>query len=111
MLGRLEWFHGERWPRRKSGASSYTLTRLSLFLSFSFSLSLVSLGAVESERGQRGRGGRTWRLELLQWARTQAGCPWDEVTCMFAAQTGHLEMLKWAGPGRNYSSHLPTLVS
>ena len=32
---------------------------------------------------------------MLKWAR-ENGCPWDERTCMFAAEGGHLEVLKWA---------------
>jgi hypothetical protein len=24
------------------------------------------------------------------------GCPWDEMTCAFAALGGHLEVLQWA---------------
>ena len=34
-------------------------------------------------------------LEVLQWAR-QNGCPWDELTCAYAAAGGHLEVLQWA---------------
>jgi hypothetical protein len=34
-------------------------------------------------------------LDVLQWAR-QNGCPWDEETCAFAAQNGHLDVLQWA---------------
>jgi hypothetical protein len=25
-----------------------------------------------------------------------SGCPWDERTCRFAAEGGHLDILKWA---------------
>jgi hypothetical protein len=32
---------------------------------------------------------------MLQWARAN-GCPWDEFTCAYAAEGGHLEMLQWA---------------
>jgi hypothetical protein len=32
---------------------------------------------------------------VLQWARVN-GCPWDEYTCMHAAQGGHLAVLRWA---------------
>jgi len=32
---------------------------------------------------------------VLKWAR-ENGCPWDETTCAFAAEGGHLETLKWA---------------
>ena len=32
---------------------------------------------------------------MLQWAR-QNGCPWDWMTCTFAAKGGHLEVLQWA---------------
>ena len=31
----------------------------------------------------------------MKWAR-ENGCPWDEVTCAYAAQNGHLETLRWA---------------
>ena len=34
-------------------------------------------------------------LEILKWARAN-GCPWDEGTCEYAAHGGHLEGLKWA---------------
>ena len=34
-------------------------------------------------------------LEVLKWAR-ENGCPWDEDTCVYAAENGHLEVLKWA---------------
>ena len=34
-------------------------------------------------------------LEVLQWARTN-GCPWDKWTCSMAARGGHLKMLQWA---------------
>ena len=30
-----------------------------------------------------------------KWARTN-GCPWDEDTCAYAAEGGHLEVLQWA---------------
>ena len=32
---------------------------------------------------------------MLQWAH-ENGCPWDEGTCEYAAQGGHLEVLQWA---------------
>ena len=31
-------------------------------------------------------------MAVLQWAR-ENGCPWDEDTCSFAAEGGHLEVL------------------
>jgi len=34
-------------------------------------------------------------LEVLKWAR-ENGCPWYEKTCAYAAAGGHLEVLKWA---------------
>jgi hypothetical protein len=34
-------------------------------------------------------------LEVLQWLRAQ-GCPWDEMTCAYAASKGHLKILQWA---------------
>jgi hypothetical protein len=34
-------------------------------------------------------------LEILKWARDN-GCPWNELTCSYAAEHGHLEVLKWA---------------
>ena len=34
-------------------------------------------------------------LEVLKWARSN-GCPWNEKTCANAASGGHLEILKWA---------------
>ena len=34
-------------------------------------------------------------VSLLAWAR-ENGCPWDENTCMGAAEGGHLEVLQWA---------------
>jgi len=32
---------------------------------------------------------------VLKWAR-EHDCPWDEQTCAYADQYGHLEVLKWA---------------
>jgi len=32
---------------------------------------------------------------VLRWAREQ-GCPWNNLTCHFAAWGGHLAVLKWA---------------
>jgi len=32
---------------------------------------------------------------LLQWARAN-GCPCDMLTCSYAANGGHLEVLQWA---------------
>ena len=32
---------------------------------------------------------------MLQWAR-EHGCEWDELTCLYAAWGGHLEVLRWA---------------
>jgi hypothetical protein len=32
---------------------------------------------------------------VLKWAR-ENDCPWNEATCMKAAEAGHLEVLKWA---------------
>ena len=32
---------------------------------------------------------------MLKWAH-ENGCPWNEVTCAWAVERGHLEMLKWA---------------
>ena len=32
---------------------------------------------------------------MLQWAR-EKGCEWDEETCEYAAEGGHLEVLRWA---------------
>ena len=48
-------------------------------------------GEVELVRRRvRARGG-------LEWARAHAvGCPWDEGTCKYAVQGGHLELLVWA---------------
>ncbi len=34
-------------------------------------------------------------LEVLKWAR-ENNCPWDKLTCSYAASNGHLEVLKWA---------------
>jgi uncharacterized protein YabN with tetrapyrrole methylase and pyrophosphatase domain len=34
-------------------------------------------------------------LEVLKWAR-ENGCPWNKDTCMNATREGHLEVLKWA---------------
>ena len=34
-------------------------------------------------------------LEVLQWARAN-GYPWDKWTCSYAAKGGHLEVLQWA---------------
>ena len=34
-------------------------------------------------------------VERLAWAK-ERGCPWDEGTCYYAAEGGHLEVLKWA---------------
>ncbi len=31
---------------------------------------------------------------MLQWARAN-GCPWDDDTCMHAAEGGHLALLAW----------------
>ena len=33
-------------------------------------------------------------LEVLRWARAH-DCPWDANTCRGDAQGGHLEVLKW----------------
>jgi len=34
---------------------------------------------------------------MLQWARAQTPpAPWDEDTCQYAAQAGHLPVLQWA---------------
>src|ERR1700688_2361817 len=35
------------------------------------------------------------QFNILKWAR-ENGCPWDEVTCAYAALNGHLDILKWA---------------
>jgi hypothetical protein len=32
---------------------------------------------------------------MLKWAH-ENDCPWNEVTCMFAAEEGRLDVLKWA---------------
>jgi len=32
---------------------------------------------------------------VLRWAR-EHDCPWDDGTCEFAAEGGHLEVLQWA---------------
>jgi hypothetical protein len=34
-------------------------------------------------------------LDVLRWAR-EHGCPWDERTCTYASYRGHLEVLRWA---------------
>ena len=34
-------------------------------------------------------------LEVLKWARAK-GCPWDDNTCAWAALNGHFEVLEWA---------------
>jgi hypothetical protein len=34
-------------------------------------------------------------VERLAWAKAN-GCPWEENTCAFAAQGGHLNVLMWA---------------
>ena len=36
---------------------------------------------------------------MLQWARAN-GCPWDEWTCTYAANGGHLEVLQWLRANR-----------
>jgi len=43
----------------------------------------------------RGRNNTKGHLAVLKWAR-ENGCPWDENTCLFAAEQGHLSVLKWA---------------
>jgi hypothetical protein len=32
---------------------------------------------------------------VLKWAHAN-GCQWNECTCAYAAENGHLDMLKWA---------------
>ena len=34
-------------------------------------------------------------LDVLKWAR-ENGCEWDSWTCSNATQNGHLDVLKWA---------------
>ena len=34
-------------------------------------------------------------LELVKWLRGE-GCPWDWMTCFWAADKGHVEVLRWA---------------
>ena len=38
---------------------------------------------------------RTGKLEILQWVRENR-CPWDARTCSAAAKYGHLHILQWA---------------
>ena len=33
-------------------------------------------------------------LEVLKWLRAE-GCPWDEWACAWALRGGHLEVLEW----------------
>jgi len=45
----------------------------------------------------------------LQWAR-ERDCPWDDWTCKYAAEEGHLEVLRWAidhgcPGGEDYEHH------
>src|ERR1700722_9459897 len=35
-----------------------------------------------------------WTIETLEYFQAN-GCPWDEMTCAYAAGGGHLEVLKW----------------
>ena len=37
----------------------------------------------------------SWRLGILQWARSN-GCEWDASLFVVAAKRGHLEILQWA---------------
>lgn len=41
------------------------------------------------------RAAESGNLEMLKWAR-RLGCPWDKRICELAAEGGHLEVLKWA---------------
>jgi len=34
-------------------------------------------------------------LEMMQWLYNH-GCPWDALTCAYAARSGHLRVLQWA---------------
>src|SRR6202166_70152 len=34
------------------------------------------------------------QFAILKWAR-ENGCPWDALTCAYAAHNGHFEILKW----------------
>jgi len=34
-------------------------------------------------------------VEALEWAKTM-GCPWNSITCLYAAGSGHLDVLIWA---------------
>lgn len=34
-------------------------------------------------------------MDILRYARAN-GCPWNVLTCAYAAAAGHLEALKWA---------------
>ena len=38
------------------------------------------------------RGGQ---LECLQWLKVEARCPWDRRACVYAAEQGLLDVLKW----------------
>ena len=38
---------------------------------------------------------RSGNLELVQWLRG-AGCPWNQWTCFWAVNKGHVEVLRWA---------------
>ena len=33
-------------------------------------------------------------FEMLRWLRAQ-GCPWNTVSCIYAAEAGHLKVLRW----------------
>ncbi len=37
---------------------------------------------------------REGHLKVIQWARSQ-GCPWNSLTCDYAAEGGHMEVLQW----------------
>ena len=40
------------------------------------------------------KAAESWHLKVLQWARAN-GAPWDAETCAVAAEYGQLEVLQW----------------
>lgn len=49
----------------------------------------------QSARNMTARCAALGYFQLLKWAQAN-GCPWDEWTCVYAAQGGHLDVLQWA---------------
>jgi len=87
----------KRSPAKDALKVNFTVEEMSSIstLELAFFFRSFWRGSLGSETDFCGKVAATSKLELLQWAREEKKCPWNQQTFIVACMVGNLEMVKY----------------